>query len=46
MIQIAKHQKKVRRDGHLVFEAYLPERNIQNPATTEELVTVLRSSYA
>ena len=37
----SKNTKKALKGSHLIFKAYLQERNIQNPATVQELVTVL-----
>ena len=31
--------------NHLIFKAYLQERNIQNPAKAEELASVVRKFY-
>ena len=36
-----KTKKKATTGSHLIFKAYLQERNIQNPATAEEFATVL-----
>ena len=41
----SKNIQKALKGSHLIFKAYMHERNIQKPATAEELVTVSESSY-
>ncbi len=39
-----KNIKKASKGSHLLFKAYLQERNIKKPATPEELATVSENS--
>ena len=40
----SKNIKKASKGSHLVFKAYLQERNIQKPATAEDLATISENS--